>query len=109
MKATAATEIAATELTAANAELSGNAELTASNAELTAANAELTATTVELTATTANAERAELTAANAELHANSKNGRRFRTCNCFSQGAVLSIDIKQVSQRQPLTKPGLRE
>ena len=105
MKATAATEIAATELTAANAELSGNAELTASNAELTAANAELTATTVELTATT---ERAELTAANAELHANSKNGRRFRTCNCFSQGAVLSIDIKQVSQRQTLTKPGLR-
>lgn len=96
MKATAATEIAATELTAANAELSGNAELTASNAELTAANAELTATT------------AELTAANAELHANSKNGRRFRTCNCFSQGAVLSIDIKQVSQRQNLTKPGLR-
>lgn len=96
MKATAATEIAATELTAANAELSGNAELTASNAELTAANAELTATTVELTATTA------------ELHANSKNGRRFRTCNCSSQGAVLSIDIKQVSQRQPLTKPGLR-
>ena len=67
MKATAATEIAATELTAANAELSGNAELTASNAELTAANAELTATTVELTATTA-----ELTAANAELHANAK-------------------------------------
>ena len=60
MKATAATEIAATELTAANAELSGNAELTASNAELTAANAELTATTVELTATTA------------ELHANAK-------------------------------------
>ena len=60
MKATAATEIAATELTAANAELSGNAELTASNAELTAANAELTATTVELTA------------ANAELHANAK-------------------------------------
>ena len=53
MKATAATEIAATELTAANAELSGNAELTASNAELTAANA-------------------ELTAANAELHANAK-------------------------------------
>ena len=73
MKATAATEIAATELTAANAELSGNAELTASNAELTAANAELTATTVELTA------------AIAELHANSKNGRRFRTCNCSSQ------------------------
>ena len=106
MKATAATEIAATELTAANAELSGNAELTASNAELTAANAELTATTVELTATTA--ERAELTAAIAELHANSKNGRRFRTCNCSSQGAVLSIDIKQVSQRQNLTKPGLR-
>ena len=60
MKATAATEIAATELTAANAELSGNAELTASNAELTAANAELTATTVELTA------------ANAELHTNAK-------------------------------------
>ena len=53
MKAAAATEIAATELTAAYAELSGNAELTASNAELTAANAELTATTVELTATTA--------------------------------------------------------
>ena len=53
MKAAAATEIAATELTAANAELSGNAELTASNAELTAANA-------------------ELTAANAELHANAK-------------------------------------
>ena len=67
MKATAATEIAATELTAANAELSGNAELTASNAELTAANAELTATTVELTAS-----NAELTAANAELHANAK-------------------------------------
>ena len=67
MKATAATEIAATELTAANAELSGNAELTASNAELTAANAELTATTVELTATTA-----ELTASNAELHAKAK-------------------------------------
>ena len=60
MKATAATEIAATELTAANAELSGNAELTA-------ANAELTATTVELTASTV-----ELTAANAELHANAK-------------------------------------
>ena len=50
MKATAATEIAATELTASNAEL--------------------TATTVELTATTA--ERAELTATTAELHANAK-------------------------------------
>ena len=64
MKATAATEIAATELTASNA------ELTAANAELTATTVELTATTVELTATTA--ERAELTATTAELHANAK-------------------------------------
>ena len=98
MEDAAATEIAATELTASNAELTAaTAELTAAYAELTAASAELTAAYAELTAA-----YAELTAADLHFVLNKigrnvsdlvRNRRRLAVLTFAYRQVCLSLNV----------------